>query len=60
MKRFLTYTAGEKTFAITDSADLPEDYDDYVWQWADSHTQAIKQHDSKIDEWQADPSKETY
>lgn len=44
--------------------DLGE-WNEYVWQYADSHEQAIQQHDDKFVEWRDDvnsgrPEKDTY
>lgn len=37
-----------------------QDWDEWVWQFAESKEQAIAQHFAKIEEWEANPNKETY
>ncbi|MBL4795775.1 MAG: hypothetical protein JKY50_00015 [Oleispira sp.] len=71
MKRFVTYeTYCGETVALTedefslipnlDDHAHPKEIADWVWQWAKGKEQAIKQHVTKVDEWQANPNKETY
>ena len=37
-----------------------EPAEDYVWQFATNKQAAILQHFDKLDEWEADPTKDTY
>lgn len=39
---------------------VSDDMDEYVWQFAATKEIAITQHYAKMDEWHADPTKETY
>jgi hypothetical protein len=36
------------------------DVADWVWQWASDKQTAINQHLGKLDEWEVDPTRETY
>jgi len=67
MKRFCTYTTetDETIKAVEAPALVPEDWSEYVFQYAENAAAAIAQHDRKIDEYQADneagrPIKDTY
>lgn len=71
MQRFVTYETNcgfigvltEAEFAGVPSLDdhaAPREIADWVWQFADTKQQAENQHSSKVEAWQADPSKETY
>jgi len=65
MKRFLTTYELEtdRIRVFTEQDDYRaaiEAASDWVWQWATSHLMAISQHHDKVDEWEADPTKDTY
>lgn len=73
MARFVTYITvdGDKIRCMTEDefkkakADGDDSvdgsfWDEWVWQFADSKEQAIAQHMTKMDEWHANPDKETY
>lgn len=71
MPRFVTYETNcgdvvaltEAEFKGVPSLDdhaAPKTIADWVWQLADTKDQAISQHSSKVDAWEADPSKKTY
>lgn len=65
MKRFLTVATCEAIHVFTESDDYKAalndlDWNEYVWQFADSRYQAIRQHNDKHDEWALDDTKETY
>jgi len=67
MPRFLTYTTnGNSTPRVATAAkDVPEDYADYIWHFADNAAAAVEQHDAKLDECNSDINtgvgmKETY
>ena len=70
-KRFCTYisdsnegTASEISF-IEEGQSLPDDWNEFVWQYAKDGDEAISQHIEKNDLWAADmdaglPEKDTY
>jgi hypothetical protein len=39
---------------LLEGEQLPEDYNEYVWQYATDVASAINQHDSKMDLWRSD------
>lgn len=55
----LTEEEFDKVEDLDDHA-FPLSISDWVWQFAENKEQAKSQHAGKVDEWQADPSKETY
>ena len=63
MKRFLTVLQfPDKIMVFTEEnyKDAPDDIEDWVWQYAPDEATAIKQHNQKVDEYEADPTKDTY
>lgn len=65
MTRFLTasYNCGQVIKVFTEGDDISKvDYeaDDWVWQFAETKEQAIQQHDTKMDAYTANPTKQTY
>ena len=53
MQRYLTFTTDlDETVRVSPdtASSLPCDWVDYIWQWAESHEQAIAQHAAKVDE----------
>ena len=68
-KRFCTYTSNfnevnEVSF-IEEGQSLPDDWEEFVWQYAKDGAEAVSQHDEKHDLWAADmdaglPEKQTY
>jgi hypothetical protein len=65
-KRFCTYMSGfnEPGF-IEEGQSLPDDWHEFVWQYAKDGTEAVSQHVEKHDLWAADmdaglPEKHTY
>ena len=59
-QRFVTYTilSHGVTYAKTEAEyktdGLPEDWDDFIWQFANSKTAAIKQHEYALDAYRDD------
>jgi len=57
-KRYISMTTPDfKVIAFHELEDWREALDsaeDWVWQFADNPQQAIYQHESKLDEWEAD------
>ena len=64
MARYLTtYTCSDDTvrvFTEENHKGATRNCDDWVWQFADTPEQAKSQHFTKLDEWEIDPTKETY
>ena len=73
MSRFVTFITCEqddilcmteeefKSAKANDDPSVASDlWDEWIWQFADSKEQAIAQHVEKMDEWEKNPSKETY
>lgn len=68
--RFVTYRVSsasavecmtEAEFAeFKASPEFTNDWDEWVWQYADSKAEAIANHDAKLDAWHVDPTKATY
>jgi len=66
MNRYLTiehYDGKMKVLTESDDYQAALNNDavaDWVWQFAESKQDAIYQHASKVDQWQANPNKTTY
>ena len=58
--RFITYeiishnTVYAKTESEYKAEGIPEDWDDFVWQFAPDKETAIRQHADKVDDWRND------
>lgn len=50
----------EAEFHASEEAKLRATRDEWVWQFAASHEQAIAQHEEKFEAWERDPTKRTY
>ena len=65
-KRFCTYMNGSNEISfIEEGQSLPDDCDEFVWQYAKDGAEAVSQHEEKHDLWAADmdasqPEKHTY
>ena len=65
-KRFCTYMDGSNEISfIEEGQSLPDDWDEFVWQYAKDGAEAVSQHEEKHDLWAADmdagqPEKHTY
>jgi hypothetical protein len=65
-KRFCTYMNGSNEISfIEEGQSLPDDWDEFVWQYAKDGAEAVSQHEEKHDLWAADmdagqPEKHTY
>lgn len=64
VRRFLTYTTQDgETHVCTDQEDYKSAVaiaEDWVWQYAKDADEAYAQHEQKLDEYLADPTKHTY
>lgn len=65
MPRYLTtyVTETDKIECFTEQGDYRTAVDnaaDWVWQFAPDPETAIKQHFTKLDQWEIDPTKDTY
>jgi len=65
MPRFLTtYTVEADQIQVYSESDdishATDDVSDWVWQWAPDKETARMQHFDKLDEWEMDPTKDTY
>jgi hypothetical protein len=68
-KRFCTYTSeingiNEVSF-MEEGQSLPDNWEEFVWQYAKDGAEAVSQHEEKHDLWAADmdarqPEKHTY
>jgi hypothetical protein len=68
-KRFCTYTSNSNgvngVSFIEEGQSLPDDWEEFVWQYAKDGAEAVIQHEEKHDLWAADmdagqPEKHTY
>ena len=70
-KRFRTYLSDSNDYSdnpirfVEEGQSLPDDWYEYVWQYAKDGAEAISQHDEKMNQWKDDmdaglPEKDTY
>ena len=67
-KRFCTYIVDSNDGVISfmeEGQSLPDDWQEFVWQYAKDGAEAVSQHEEKHDLWAADmdaglPEKQTY